>query len=193
MIIGSKNKGKIEEIIKISEKYGLKYAFQTCNDLSIPEIIENGNSFAENSIIKASEIFKLYGKPVITDDSGLCVDFLKGFPGIFSSRYSGGGDNKNISKLLIELKNIPVEKRQAKFFCYVCYCFDYNSYLVFSGEIHGIIIDERRGENGFGYDPVFYLPQYKKTMAELSSQEKNSISHRAQAFDKLFKHLSEKF
>ncbi|MFW5782673.1 MAG: RdgB/HAM1 family non-canonical purine NTP pyrophosphatase, partial [Candidatus Muiribacteriaceae bacterium] len=160
------------------------------SDYDIGTIEENGNSFSENAMIKSRTVSAYTGLPVLADDSGLCVHSLGGHPGIYSSRYSGRGDQGNIDKLLLEMLGTPKEKRGAYFECSICYTDARGISHVFSGKAHGIIAEKRKGCNGFGYDPVFYIPEIRKTMAELTPEEKNRISHRAHAIKDFLAFLS---
>ncbi|MCK9225016.1 MAG: RdgB/HAM1 family non-canonical purine NTP pyrophosphatase [Candidatus Muirbacterium halophilum] len=187
IILASKNLHKIEEIKNIAFDNKFEGDILCHPDIEIPEIEENGKSFYDNAIIKAEYIYNLYKKPVLSDDSGLCVQKLNGFPGIYSSRYSGGNSQKNIEKLVIELKGVKKSDRKAKFVCVVCLYLSPEEIFLFTGEVYGIILEKCIGLNGFGYDPVFYLPDYKLTMAQISSEQKNRISHRSLAFSRFFK------
>lgn len=190
LLIASGNAHKIDEIKKIASIYGLDIEFVHGPEYPEPDFEEFGKTFEANAIIKAKAFYEKYKIPVISDDSGLCVRKLNGGPGIYSSRYSGKGSKGNIDKLLLELSGASEDDRKAWFHSTACLMFEEDAFLLFNGRVDGIIIDERRGEHGFGYDPVFYLPQYQKTMAELPEEKKNSISHRHNAFTKLFGYLS---
>ncbi len=151
------------------------------------EIIENGNTFIENALIKARTIKKLFPYPVISDDSGLSINSLDGFPGIHSARFMEDKSYlEKCSAINQMLKN--KEDKTAFFTCIIAYIDD-NEEHIFEGQCHGIIIDDYRGQNGFGYDPIFYIPSLKKTFAELSENEKNQISHRGQALLQFKKYL----
>lgn len=178
--VATNNKGKLKEIKAILPDFEVL----AIKDLGFDfDVEEDGETFAENAYKKAIELFRRTNCPVIADDSGLCVDALHGAPGVYSARYAGehGNDDENIEKLLSDLKEIPEEKRTAKFVCDICYIDEKGDVFHALGECHGIITYERKGENGFGYDPVMYIPEFDKTMAELSPDEKNKISHRAKA------------
>lgn len=153
----------------------------------LPDVREDGNSFLENALKKARTIAELTGEICLADDSGLEVQALNGAPGIFSSRYAGDAadDAKNIGKLLEELKDIPPAHRKAAFRCVLVLCRPEGRCESFDGRWEGGITEEPRGEGGFGYDPVFLLPERGVTVAELPPEEKNRISHRAQAVAKL--------
>ncbi len=188
LIFASGNKGKVEEVKKIFENE--LFEIISLQDLeNVPDIIEDGGSFEDNARIKAEIIFKKYGLPTIADDSGLAVEQLNGAPGVYSARYAFEGctyDDNN-KKLLNELKDLS-EPHIAKFVCCAVYL-DENHYVSSIGEVHGKIIKERRGTMGFGYDPIFLPDNFDKTLAELNLEEKNKISHRSVAFNKLKKQI----
>jgi len=188
IIFATKNKGKAEEVNQIFDDLDAQIISLSDINESI-EIIETGATFEENALIKAKQVFEKFNLPTIADDSGLVVEQLNGAPGIYSSRYAGedGNDAANNKKLLTELKNYP-HPHIAKFVCSAVY---YNGKDTFSseGEIRGRIIDEERGTNGFGYDPLFVPENYEKTSAELEPGIKNKISHRYHAFTTLKKQL----
>ncbi len=189
IIFASKNKGKIKEVKKIFKEIDFELiSLLDLNDFS--EIEETGNTFEENAKIKATEVFNKYRIPSISDDSGLSVEQLYGAPGVFSARYAGKGanDEDNNRKLIRELEKFN-EPHHAKYICYAVY-FDGKNYKIADGEVKGTIIKEPRGENGFGYDPFFVPDGYNQTMAELSLDEKNKISHRSKAFKNLSRILS---
>jgi len=184
IIIATKNKNKVYELKRLLEPYGIKI-HSLLEYENIPEIIEDGKTFEENSLKKAGEIFKLLKTPVIADDSGLVVEQIKGKPGIYSSRYAGENatDEENNKKLLKELANFP-EPHFAKFYCAAAFI-DGNHSITVTGELKGRIIKSPRGKNGFGYDPLFVPEGFNKTLAEFTIEEKNKISHRSKAFMKL--------
>lgn len=186
LYVATANSGKLKEIKAILPDFEI---LGLCDMENAPEIIEDGKTFAENSYKKAYALFCLTKKPTIADDSGLCVDALSGAPGVNSARYSGvHGDNEaNINKLLSALRDVPPERRSAKFVCDICFISESGDVFHACGEVHGSIAEEKRGDGGFGYDPVFFLPERGKTMAELTDEEKNSISHRKRALDELKK------
>ena len=164
----------------------------TMKDLNINlDIEENGSTFAENASIKAKTLYQHINNPeyiVIADDSGLCVDFLDGAPGIYSARFSGGNDADNRRKLLDLLNNVSTEQRCAHFNCTIA-LINNGRLITFEGICNGIITEKEIGENGFGYDSLFFYPELNKTFAELSSEEKNQVSHRANAVKKLKEYL----
>lgn len=181
IVLATSNPHKVEEINAITNDLGIEFVLPPKGF----DPIENGKTFEENAIIKAKEANKLTNMPVLADDSGLCVEALGGGPGIYSCRYADT-PKARIDKLLKELKNIPLEKRGAKFVCAMV-LLDENGDILFSdnGECFGEIAFEPKGTNGFGYDPVFIINDRDITMAELSEDEKNKISHRAFALNKV--------
>ena len=190
ILIATNNKGKLAEFNKIFEEHECISLFDMGINIDVPE---TEYSFLGNARLKAREIYKIAKMPVISDDSGLIVDALNGEPGVLSARYSGENatDDKNIEKLLFNLKDVPKEKRTARFKSVVCFIYDDKTELYAEGCCEGIILYEKRGANGFGYDPVFYTEIFKKTFAELSDDEKNSISHRGNAITALKQQLNE--
>lgn len=189
LLVATGNKGKLREIRKMLT--GIEVL--SLSDVGIKcDVEETGKTFSENAYIKAFEISKLSGLPVLADDSGLMVDALDGAPGVYSARYAGKNstDDENVKKLLNNLKNVPQKKRTATFVCAMCIIFpDGNKIESFGKSCQGIIIDNKRGENGFGYDPVFFVPEYNKTFAEMTMEEKNNLSHRNAALVALYKKL----
>jgi len=153
----------------------------------LPDIVEDGNSFLENALKKARIVSEWTGETVLSDDSGIEVDALGGAPGIYSARYAGedGNDEKNIRKLLDDMKDIASENRGATFRCLIVLYSADGSYETFEGHWKGRIAEKPVGQGGFGYDPVFFLPEERVTVAQLSLEVKNRISHRAQALAKL--------
>jgi XTP/dITP diphosphohydrolase len=183
-IIASKNKGKLLEFKKIL--HNLSDHIISMEEAGIlEEIEETGSTFEENSMIKARSVFQVTGGIVVSDDSGLEIDALDGAPGVFSARFAGekASNEDRIQKVLELLTGVPEEKRVARFVCSISVIFDENTFFQTKGVCEGRISLRPEGVNGFGYDPIFYLPQYKKTMAEISSEVKNTISHRAKAVD----------
>jgi XTP/dITP diphosphohydrolase len=186
VIIATKNPGKAKEFEHIFAARGV--AVLTLLDFpDIPDVEETGTTFEENAILKAEAISKQLNKMVIGDDSGLIVDILGGRPGIYSARFAGEpkNDAANTAKLLKELNDVTEENRTARFYCALAVAVPNQETVTVSGTCEGRILDEPRGTNGFGYDPVFYVPDKGLAMAELSSEEKNKISHRANALKKL--------
>jgi len=192
IVFASKNRGKIREAKALLEETGIILS-SLYDYLDTPEIIEDGRTFLENALKKARVISEYTGKTTIADDSGLEVDYLGGEPGIHSARYSGAGatDETNIQKLLEKLKGVPAEQRGAAFKCALVLYRTDGTYDSFEGKLEGTITAEKAGNEGFGYDPIFFLPEYDKTVAQIDPELKNRISHRAQAFAKLKKNLQE--
>lgn len=192
LIIASNNAHKILEIKKILEDIDVGVKSLKEENINI-DVIEDGKTFKENSYKKALGIRNYLAERgdkdflVLADDSGLEVDFLGGEPGIFSARYAGehGNDKKNNEKLIQNLKNVPMEKRSAKFVCEIALIDSENNYYSIHGEVEGIIQKKLEREESFGYDPLFYYPPLKKCFSELSIEQKNKISHRGKALIEL--------
>ncbi len=196
LIVATKNKGKIIEIKQVLS--GLQLDVISMNEAGIDiDVVEDGSTFEENSLKKALEISKVSNSMVLADDSGLEVDFLDGAPGIYSARFAGpeASDADKNKKLLEMLKDVPFEKRTARFVCAIAVVFPDGRDFVVRGTCEGFIGFECKGSNGFGYDPLFFIQQFDKTMAEIDSDLKNKISHRAKALalmqDKLQKYLKQ--
>ena len=187
-MIATRNKGKIREIREALNGLGLRiYALSDFSD--VPEIEEDGKSFAENALKKVRFYSKYFGKLTIADDSGLEVDSLKGLPGIYSARYAGEGASSRVNnqKLLREMQGVPISKRGARFKCIIAIESPDGKEAIAEGSCKGSIGFREKGRRGFGYDPLFILPRCGKTMAELSLEEKNKISHRGKALRKIRK------
>ena len=193
VVLASNNVGKVREINQLLSSADLEVVPQS--DFNIPDADETGLTFVENAIIKARQAAELSGLPAIADDSGLEVDALKGAPGIYSARFSGEGasDEKNLRKLLEDLKDIPEAERTARFQCLMVYMQHANdpTPIICQGTWEGVITFAPQGENGFGYDPVFFVPTHKCTSAELSPETKNQLSHRGQALQKLIVEINQ--
>ncbi len=192
VVLASGNKGKLRELAGILAPLGLRLKSQA--EFNVPEVEENGLSFVENAIIKARAAAGCSGLAAIADDSGLEVDFLNGAPGIHSARYSGQGDAANNAKLLAALGELPREQRTARFQCalvFMRHALDPMP-LVCQASWEGYILEAPRGENGFGYDPLFYVPRYQCSSAELPAGVKNRISHRAMASARLLEALRQR-
>ena len=186
IIIATKNPGKAKEFKRIFNDQ--EFTLKTLLDLpAMPEIQETGQTFAENATIKAHAVMERFNLPTIADDSGLQVDALYGRPGIYSARYAGDhNDAANNAKLLSELGGVPKEKRTARFVSTLVFANPKNDHdLVVEGEIKGLIGEFPQGDDGCGYDPLFYVPELKKTLAQLTVDQKNEISHRGNAIRKL--------
>lgn len=199
VLIATRSPGKVKEFETLLQPKGLQV--RSLRDYpEIPDIVEDGDSFAANAWIKARTIAQRFGVPVIADDSGLCVDRLQGAPGVYSARYAGehGNDAANNRKLLTELAKLepvvvsapeePAALSPARFVCAIALAGAGGEPLAqVEGTCEGVVIGEQRGEQGFGYDPLFYIPRLGKTMAELTMEEKNAVSHRGEALKKLWK------
>lgn len=187
VVLASNNMHKAKEIKSIIGEF---YDIITLSEAGLDnfEIVEDGNTFEENAAKKAVAVFNETGLPTIADDSGLCVDYLDGKPGVHTARFAGenASDSENIDKLLDELKNVPYEKRTAHFVCVIAFIDKTDNIKYFCGECSGYILDEKRGSNGFGYDPVFYYPDFELSLAQMPESEKNKISHRSQALKKFY-------
>lgn len=181
ILIATKNEGKAKEYRKLFEPKGFEVV--TLNDLNDPiEIVEDGETFAQNAAIKATALAEKYQVIALADDSGLMVDQLGGAPGIYSARYAGDHDDKaNKQKLLAELAGVAPDKRIAHFHCAIVVASPAGEQLTVEGEVNGVILEEQRGQGGFGYDPLFYYPPFERSFAQLSMEEKNSVSHRGRA------------
>ena len=189
IILSTFNNNKAKELSTI---FGNNLQLVTLKQINFTEkIIENGKSFIENSIIKCESVYKRIKKPVMADDSGLCVASLGGGPGIYSARYGGDGlnDTQRYQYLLSQLKDASL--LDASFVCALVLYINPNRVYIVQEEVCGIITFEPRGKNGFGYDPIFFLPEFGKTTAELSNNEKNKISHRGKAA-RMMKNIIEK-
>lgn len=196
-MLASNNKGKLHEFGEILSTINIEVIPQA--NFKIEDADETGLTFVENAIIKARHASAIAGLPAIADDSGLEVDFLNGAPGIYSARYSdmknkgkNATDEKNLLKLLDALKDVPEEKRTARFQCVLVYMrhAEDPTPIICQGAWEGIITTEKSGDNGFGYDPIFYVPEYNCTSAQLKSEQKNKLSHRGIALKALLKKLS---
>ena len=183
VVLASKNKHKLEEISKITEKFGFELILQSQLGVDI-DVEETGTTFEENSFIKAEAVMKATGMAAMADDSGICVDALNGDPGVYSARYGFDETLDDWGRLQLLLKNmesVADGERQAKFVCVITLVTPDGQTIQARGEIHGELLREPRGENGFGYDPIFYYPPYGVTTAEMSPEDKNQVSHRANA------------
>lgn len=181
VILASKNQHKLTELSAILSQLGFEIALESEYGLDI-DVEETGTTFEENSFLKADAVMKASGLPVLADDSGLMVDALDGAPGVYSARYGHKASDKERTTYLLEnMKDVPEERRGAKFVCVITCLFPDGRKIVARGECPGVIARAPHGENGFGYDPVFYLPELGMTYAELPSEQKNAISHRARA------------
>ena len=185
VVLASKNKHKLEEISQITRKFGIELILQSELGVDI-DVEENGTTFEENSFIKADAVMKATGLPALADDSGIAVDALNGEPGIYSARYGFDDTLDDWGRLLLLLKNtehVPDGQRQAQFVCVITMVTPEGQVIQARGEIHG--------ENGFGYDPIFYYPPYGKSTAEMSPEEKNQVSHRGNALKVFYEKMKE--
>lgn len=187
VVLATGNQGKVREMSALLADFGLQVLPQS--DFNLVEAEETGTTFIENAIIKAKHAAQLTGLPAIADDSGLAVDALQGVPGIYSARYAGenASDRDNLLKLLDAMQDVPAEQRSARFHCVLVYMTHAEdpTPLVCHGTWDGFITEQPSGEDGFGYDPVFYVPSEGCTSAELSKSRKSELSHRGQALSKL--------
>lgn len=180
LVLATTNEGKKKEIQALLKDHPVE--IRTLSDFGpIPEVIEDGETFDENAYKKASFTARILGFPAIADDSGLCVEALDGAPGVYSARYAGENatDQDNVSKLLEDLKG--KENRNASFKCVISIAVPTGAALTYEGECKGVLTQSAQGENGFGYDPLFYYPEFGKTFAQCSLEEKASVSHRGRA------------
>ena len=190
LFLATRNEGKISEIRELLKE--CETSLTSLRDYpDAPEVVENGQSYRDNVLKKARFFARWTGKVTLADDSGLEVNYLKGKPGVFSARYAGDGanDRENNRRLLRELKGVPREKRGAVFRCVMALVTPWGDEELVEGECRGRIGLDERGKRGFGYDPIFVIPQHGKTMAELTIAEKNRLSHRSKALRKLKKIL----
>ena len=187
LVLATRNKGKIAEIKEILADFQAIELLSLADFPDLPKIEETGTTFKENAILKAKTIAKLTGYLTLADDSGLTVEYLNGAPGVYSARYAGENatDAENNAKLLKALEGVPWGKRKAAFVCVIALCWPQGECYTCEGRCEGIIALEPKGSYGFGYDPLFYVPAYGKTMAELEPEIKNQISHRAMALKAL--------
>ena len=193
VVLASKNKHKLVEISKITEQFDMELVLQSELGVDI-DVEETGSTFEENSFQKAEAVMKATGLPALADDSGIAVDALNGEPGIYSARYGFDESLDDWGRMMLLLKNtqhVPDGQRQAKFVCVISFITPDGKTIQARGEIHGELTREPRGENGFGYDPIFYYPPLGMTTAELPSEAKNQISHRGNALRILNEKLKE--
>lgn len=193
VVLASKNPHKLVEIRKITEKFGMELVLESELGVDI-EVEETGTTFEENSLLKAEAVMKATGLPALADDSGICVDALGGEPGIYSARYGFDPTLDDFGRLRLLLKNteaVPDGKRQAQFVCVISFVTPEGKVIQARGEVHGELLRAPAGAGGFGYDPIFYYPPFGKSLAEVSPEEKNSVSHRANALKVLYEKLKE--
>ena len=188
LIFASHNNGKITEITEMLAPLGIMV--KSYKDIDFPDVEETGTTFAENSVLKSTQIAKLTGIACIADDSGLCVDALNGAPGVYSARYAPDRNfDKGMDKLLKEISESKSSDRSAHFSCVISLAYPNGKYEVFEGRINGHIAQKKQGTGGFGYDPLFIPEGYNESFAQLGAEIKNKISHRARATQKLLDYL----
>ncbi|MEA1940324.1 MAG: XTP/dITP diphosphatase [Candidatus Caldatribacteriota bacterium] len=189
IFLATKNQGKVDEIKAILKNLDIN-VLSFSDFPNLPETKEDGKTFKDNALKKAYDSLKYTNKMCLADDSGLEIEYLNGKPGIYSSRW-GNSNSEKINKVLKLLKGVPKDKRSAKFVCVLVLIFPDGKLHIIREECRGEITLEPKGENGFGYDPIFLIPEYNKTFAELGSEIKNKISHRGKALKKMSKILKE--
>ena len=188
MILASKNAHKLVELRRILEQVGLDIDLVGISEFpDLPDVDETGTSFAANALLKARAISAFTGLPAIADDSGICVDALNGMPGIYSARWAGthGDDEAKLNLLIAQLDHVPAKRRGAAFHCAAAIVTPEGDERVVEGTLDGVLITERRGSNGFGYDPIFMPLGHQVTTAEMSDAQKDAISHRGRALQAL--------
>ena len=193
VVLASQNRHKLAEIQAIVSKYGIELVLQSELGIHI-DVDETGTTFEENSYLKAKAVVDATGLPAMADDSGLSVDVLNGEPGIYSARYGGEAcqtDYDRLSFLLQNMRGVRSDERTARFVCVITLLYPDGKKLVARGTCEGLITTEPHGDDGFGYDPVFYVPREGKTFAEMGADRKNAISHRANALYRLSRMLEE--
>ena len=193
VVLASKNMHKLQEISKITEKFDMELILQSQCGVDI-DVEETGTTFEENSYLKAKAVCDATGLPAMADDSGIAVDALNGEPGIYSARYGFDDSLDDRGRMMLLLKNtehVPDDQRQAKFVCVITLVMPDGQTIQARGEVHGLLTREPRGENGFGYDPIFYYPPAGCTTAQLPEEEKNKISHRGKALAVFYEKMKE--
>ena len=193
VVLASKNKHKLVEISKITEKFQMELILESELGVDI-DVEETGATFEENSFLKAEAVMKATGLPALADDSGIAVDALNGEPGIYSALYGCDDTLDDWGRLQLLLKNteqVPDGQRQAQFVCVITLVTPDEKVIQARGEVHGELLRAPAGSGGFGYDPIFYYPPFGKTLAEVSAEEKNQVSHRARALRVLYEKLKE--
>ncbi len=190
LVVATRNRGKLKELDKLLA--GMGFLLVSAADFpDCPDVVEDGDTFEANALKKARAAARTTGLMALADDSGLVVDALGGAPGVYSARYAGESatDEQNNRKLLRELANTPSSERNAAFHCVMALCCPDGVCHTFHGKLSGVLLDKARGSEGFGYDPLFLVPEYGKTLAEMALEEKNLISHRAKALKSLKEYL----
>ena len=193
VVLASKNPHKLVEIRQITDKFGFDLVLQSELGINI-DVEETGTTFEENSLIKARAVMEATGLPALADDSGIAVDALNGEPGVYSARYGFDESLDDWGRMMLLLRNtehVPDGQRQAKFVCVISFVTPEGKIIQARGEIHGELTREPRGENGFGYDPIFYYPPFGQTTAEIPAEQKNQVSHRGNALRIFYEKLKE--
>ena len=193
VVLASKNAHKLVEIKQITDQFGFDLVLQSELGVDI-DVEETGTTFEENSLLKARAVMEATGLPALADDSGIAVDALNGEPGVYSARYGFDDTLDDRGRMMLLLKNtehVPDGQRQAKFVCVISFITPDGKIIQARGEIHGELTRQPRGENGFGYDPIFYYPPFGKTTAELPAEQKNAVSHRGNALRIFYEKLKE--
>ncbi len=193
VVLASKNRHKLDEISRITEQFDIQLVLQSELELDL-EVEETGTTFEENSYIKARAVMEATGLPALADDSGIAVDALGGAPGIYSARYGFDDSLDDWGRLLLLLKNtehVPDGQRQAQFVCVITLVTPEGRTIQARGEVCGELLRQPAGSGGFGYDPIFYYPPFGKTLAEVTAQEKNQVSHRANALKLFYEKMKE--
>ncbi len=193
LVVATRNRGKLEEIRAVLAGV-VETVYCSVDFPDFPETVEDGATFAGNALKKAREAMLFTGLPALADDSGLAVNALKGAPGVYSARFAGEGadDAANNRRLLAEMKGVPPDRRQAAFICAMAFVTPEGPEQMFTGSIAGHVLSEGRGRGGFGYDPLFLVDGFERTMAELTLEEKNGISHRGQALRQFREYLGQR-
>ena len=193
VVLASRNPHKLVEIKQITDKFGFDLVLQSELGIDI-DVEETGTTFEENSLIKARAVMEATGLPALADDSGIAVDALNGEPGVYSARYGFDESLDDWGRMMLLLRNtehVPDGQRQAKFVCVISFITPEGKIIQARGEIHGELTREPRGENGFGYDPIFYYPPFGQTTAEIPAEQKNQVSHRGNALRIFYEKLKE--
>ena len=193
VVLASKNPHKLVEIRQITDKFGFELVLQSELGIDI-DVEETGTTFEENSLIKARAVMEATGLPALADDSGIAVDALNGEPGVYSARYGFDESLDDWGRMMLLLRNtehVPEGQRQAKFVCVISFITPEGKIIQARGEIHGELTRQPRGENGFGYDPIFYYPPFGQTTAEIPAEQKNQVSHRGNALRIFYEKLKE--
>ncbi len=193
VVLASKNKHKLEEISQITQKFDMELVLESELGVDI-DVEETGATFEENSFLKANAVMKATGLPALADDSGIAVDALNGEPGIYSARYGFDESLDDWGRLQLLLKNtehVPDDQRQTRFVCVITLVTPEGRIIQARGEVHGMLLRAPAGRGGFGYDPIFYYPPLGKSLAEVTAEEKNQVSHRANALKVFYEKLKE--